>query len=77
MFQEDADLAMDHLIAAASQGDSECLLKAAKAFETGINIGSKRSVNVNLSPYMYDPYKDLDKSKIPDVGIDLLRSYSG
>ena len=44
MFQEDADLAMDHLIAAASQGDSECLLKAAKAFETGINIGSKRSV---------------------------------
>jgi len=41
--EEDHDRAMDCLIEVATRGDKDCMMKTAKAYDTGINLGTARN----------------------------------
>lgn len=43
-FQEDHDRAMDCLIEVATRGDKDCMMKTAKAYDTGLNLGTARYI---------------------------------
>ncbi|XP_047143201.1 eukaryotic elongation factor 2 kinase isoform X1 [Hydra vulgaris] len=43
LIQEDHDLGMNFMIEAATRNDKDCMMKTAKAFDTGIMLGKKRS----------------------------------